>query len=220
MRILVQGPRTRLARAIVSLPEAGQHEFYLLARDAAEVVQLADEFPRAKVVSPQSPLDFHGAEGFGVLVCAAGPLHAESVEWDRDCANADRDLRFLRGVVEEGSAHGPVRLVYVASVLACFPRVERAYYGGWKSLWEGLFHSWKGGCPCLEVAVLFPGRLVAERVWWQPGTWLHTSYAQAGRVVLQLMVAGHAPHRRLLGWDSRMLLLLRGFQTFCMVFKP
>jgi hypothetical protein len=183
-----------------------------VARDDSEteLVQRArpgSRLLRADRSDPLRPWDYHGVRIYG---CALGPIHPQdSPEIGADAKRAGNDLDLIRRIVD-ASAHVPIHVLFVSSVLALAPRKQRRYYAGWKSVIESELISILADHPRATLSVLYPGRLVDRRTAGQPATLLHTTYDSLAERLATLRPGSR--HRLVVGSDARIWIVRhRGF---------
>lgn len=208
MVIVVFGPRTRLAGALIERATARSHRALLVARDEAEQSWCRSRHPEAASLAAwrdDSRLEDSDAPT-GFALCGFGPIRPAEPVFARDAAALLRDLglleRLLRGCRR-------ARVVFVSSVLALWPRPERAYYAGFKAVALDALSEVVAAAPGASLSALFPGRLVDERSWRRPASLLHTSYRKVAARVLD-SVESAAPRRALVGADARLFACARG----------
>ncbi|MCW2790497.1 MAG: hypothetical protein JWP56_2800 [Aeromicrobium sp.] len=202
---IVVGPRTRLGRALVSAAVERGEPVVAVARHAEDAAALAGS--GAEIVLASDHVEPHGRR-VRVLVCALGPVHPTDpgtpVDPAADTSAVERDL----AIVDRLLAAAPTAtVVLVSTVIALAPGPDRRYYGGWKNVVERavreLAHRHRA-----EVAVLYPGRLVADVSVTRPWHRLYTRYTRLARRVEEAAAA--APRSRVVGLDARLWLLVRG----------
>ena len=207
--IVVFGPRTRLAGALLALAARQARGLVLVGRDPAEAQALASEYPDAVVVQgceddgrfPQA------AKEVAVVFCALGLIHPEHPRLPAHPQRLDRDLEAFRRVVTVYQ-QVPIHAVFVSSVVALGTPRRRAYYGGWKGVSEGAIGALLRDHPRPRFSVIFPGRLVEERSLRRPDSLLATPYEHLARTILEV-IEGDRTQSRVMGPDARLWLLAR-----------
>ncbi|KQP26333.1 MULTISPECIES: hypothetical protein [unclassified Aeromicrobium] len=206
--LVVVGPLTRTGRELadrhggpVLSVSRGATDAAALRAAGADVVDVAgDELATL----------LRDVESVDVAVCALGPVHPGPVDLVGDTAATERDLAFLRRVLD-AAAGRPVRLVLVSSVVALAPTPDRRYYGGFKSLVEQALVALVAEHPAARLDVLYPGRLVAAGERTRPWHRLHAGFSGLAVRVERCLQdrAARAGRRRVVGLDARLWLLVR-----------
>lgn len=201
---IVVGAKTRLGAAVVSLLEAHDEPFSLLARHAEDARVLYQRHPGATVL--QVGPDAHvAATDIRLLVCALGPAHPASPDLPAASASLASELVMLQQLLSR--ACGRVHAVLVSSAVALVPTRDRCYYGGFKNLAESGLAQVLRSCPDARLSVIYPGRLVGDDGGRIRG-WLGTRYASLARTLLTTAAQSDSRHR-LIGVDARMWMALR-----------
>ena len=207
--LVVFGPRTQLAGALLALATDHALDTVLVARDLSEMKSLTVIYPNARVVQA-------GAEAAGlprathevaIVCCGFGLIHPETVRLLDHWRRHERDIDMFRRVVRQYqsvSVHG----IFVSSVVALGPPRRRAYYGGWKSVSEGAIGALLREHPQARYSVFFPGRLVERRSLRRPDSLLATPYKHLAKMILRVIHDGRV-RNRLVGADARLWLLAR-----------
>jgi hypothetical protein len=210
MLVVVLGPQTRLAKAVLGSPSWGSKTAFLLVTrnpgeyEAANLAQPSATLYRAW--QPESPLPEEN-EAVAVVCCALGVIHPGAVVASRDLQGVSADHQILEAIVRK-YANVPQHFVFISSVLALCPRPGREYYAGWKNVLQALVRHTAGSRRGVSVSVYYPGRLVEKRTLGTPGSFLHTSYAALAEVIVS-NVRQNRSREAVLGLDSR-LWLARG----------
>ena len=171
-------------------------------------------YPGAKLLRAWDPAcELPDATEVAVVCFALGPVHTGAPRTDRDLESGFADLDFLQTLLAL-YAPQPVHVVYLSSVLALAPRRSRRYYAGWKLLVEGALDAWVARSKGASLSVVYPGRLVEKGGLRQR---VHTPYSRAAELVAKMVLARRVCRRRVVGWDSRILLFLRGLTLSRMV---
>jgi hypothetical protein len=213
--LIIQGPKTRLGRAFLALPQIQAQDRALIARDRKDFDSLKKLFPDVKILRAWDPAcELPEASEVAVLCFALGPVHVVAPALSKDLEGAFADLSFIQTALALYSPQ-PVHVVYLSSVLALAPRGSRRYYAGWKLMVEGTLDAWVAGSRGASLSVVYPGRLV------ETGTGLsrclHTRYEKVAAQLGEMVLARRVCRRKVIGWDSRILLFLRGLTLSRMV---
>lgn len=210
MLVVLFGAQTRLARALLRLPQMRRHDLLLVARHEEEARILTSRIPRARIlrVWRDDPPPVLGADRVAILACALGVIHPGESHFSAELGDAERDVGVLERLTRAYAAL-PLRVVLVSSVVALAPARARASYGGWKSVLEGAVASIVAASPQGSLAVVYPGRLVERREVSRPGTLLASRYQNLAAWLLRAALRDddlRATH----GWDARLWLAARG----------
>ena len=207
--LVVFGPRTHLAGALLALATDQAQDTVLVARNPPESQALSAAYPHTTVLQAGiEEAKFPPAtQEVAVVCCGFGLIHPETVclpdHWQRH----ERDLNAFRRVVtlyQQVPVHG----IFVSSVVALGTPRRRAYYGGWKSVSEGAIEALLRDHPQPRFSVFFPGRLVEERSLRRLDSLLATPYGHLAKMILGVIHDGRA-RNRLVGTDARLWLLAR-----------
>lgn len=230
---VVLGARTRLGEAVLERLLREGEPVVVVARDErdrdlllADPRLAAGSGPAASTgrTSGEPSVRVVLAEHFGdtlepltgplrVLVLALGPVHPTDAgvepPLESDMSAVTRDLAVVDAAL---AAAGGGHVVLVSTVLALAPQHDRRYYGGWKNVVEQSLRARteaRGGV----LSVLYPGRLVG------PGDRgrLSTSYARLADTTL---ATAPASTQRVVGTDSRILLIVRSIQFVLRSLRP
>jgi len=210
--VVVFGPRTALAEHLLAMYRPANHRIMLVARDRQEARLLASRYRHAEVLTGSEaelqerwPRTVQAAT---VILCAFGLIHPAAPDWASHAQMLSRDLETIAAVLEK-CRPCPVTVLFVSTALAAAPTRGRTYYVGWKYLSETLLEEALARHKSVRFCVLLPGRLVARKTLTRPLSLLHTSYAALARVIF---TTARAPktQRRVVGWDARALMMIRG----------
>ena len=210
--VVILGPRTALAEHILAMYRPANNRIMLVARDRQEARLLASRYRHAEVLTggeaqlqERWPRTVRAAT---VILCAFGLIHPDAPDWSSHARMMSRDLETVAAILENCQPC-PVTVIFVSTALAAAPTRGRTYYVGWKYLSETLLEEVLAKHNSVRFCVLLPGRLVAQKTLTQPLSLLHTSYAALARVIF---TTARAPktHRRIVGWDARALMMIRG----------
>ena len=210
MLVVVFGPQTRLAKALLSSSSwERETSFLLVARNAGEHEAVTLAQPRAAVHrawEPDSPLPAED-EAVTIFCCAFGVIHPGTVVPAHDLERVEADCRAL-GAILRTYAERRVHLVFVSSALALCPRPGREYYAGWKNVAEGLERQMAEGSHVACLSVFYPGRLVEKKEPLKPVSWLHSSYTE----LAEALVSSARQNRSriaVFGLDARLWLTMQ-----------
>ena len=146
-----------------------------------------------------------------VVVCALGPVHPTEAQSELDHQVFRRDLEIVSDVLDRAEGR-PVSVVLVSTVIALAPGDDRRYYGGWKNLVEGELRDLVARHPGAGLAVLYPGRLVADR------SFLHATYGRLADRVDALLAGRSVP--AVVGLDARAWLAVATLRTALRALLP
>ena len=211
MLLVVFGPRTRLAAAVLAGAAGRAHRTLLVAREEAEQAWCHTTYPGLATLEGwrEDVVEALADEDLGIAICAAGPIHPGASDFAHDSAGVLRDVgvvaRLVRGCRR---AH----IVFVSSALALWPRRQREYYSGFKGVALDAIASTVAGSPQHAFSVFFPGRLVGERSAWRPSSMLHTSYATLAERIIGALESS-VPRRSLVGADARLYACARALNA-------
>jgi len=239
--VVVFGPRTTLAKHILSTSWAGQNNLLLVARDKEEARWLGSSFPAAEILACWLPEhEWKWPEAYGcitVLLCAFAVIHPVTPDWSSHCEATRRDIEILAHILQKFRGQ-VIKLVFISSVLAlALPTYagtslppyllsqkargpERSYYVGWKCLAEAMIRDLLPNQDRVSLSVLYPGRLVSQKSLLSPLSFLHTTYRRFAQRLVRITNScprpsqrGGAcmPHREIVGLDARILLVLKAF---------
>ena len=212
---IVFGSRTTLAKHILSAKWSRQHNLLLVARDQRETEYLASSFPAAGVLScwlPKNEWKWPKTCGcVKIFLCAFGLIHPATPDWHTHCETMRRDIKVLVGILQKYQAQ-VIKLVFVSSVLALVPKPGRTYYAGWKCLAEAVI-SRLANHDKVSLSVLYPGRLVSRKTILNPLSFCHTTYDRFARRLTRIADSS-VKHRKIVGLDARLVLILRGIKLF------
>jgi len=118
--LVVFGPRTRLAEAVVRTARARSHQPLLVPRQDEERAWCAAAYPAVDTVSASDgESSWRPGSDVAFALCAFGPIHPGRADFAGDAAAAARDLVTLRDLLARCQrAH----VVFVSSVLGLWPR--------------------------------------------------------------------------------------------------
>ena len=209
MLVVVIGPQTRLAKAVLNSSSwRSGTTFLLVARHAEEYEALALAHPRAVAYrgwDPESPMP--DADAVAVVCCAFGMIHPAAVAASADLRKIGTDYVTLERIVRRYSER-PVHVVLISSVLALCARPGREYYAGWKNVVEGLVRHAAEGGQRRHVSLFYPGRLVDTTPRASARVFPHTSYPTLAEKVVTA-VQESCPVNSVVGLDARLWLMLR-----------
>lgn len=211
--VVVFGPRTALARQVLSSRWAEQKNLMIVARNQEEARWAHNFLPRAAVLAcwlPQDRWKWPAAcRRVTVLLCGFGIIHPVAPVWASHCRAMTRDAEVLTRIVQRFRQQ-TINVVLVSSICAWALTPERAYYTGWKCLAEALVRNAVSTQEKARLSVLYPGRLVNQKTLRRPLSFLHTSYSRLSRRLIRIAQSSQA-RSKIVGLDARMLLLLRTF---------
>ena len=210
MLVVVIGPRTRLAQALLRSSSWGSDTSFLL------VTRNIEEYDAASIAHPHAALYRaweagsllpDEGEAVAVLCCAFGVIHPVAVTASGDLNKTGVDYLTLETILQKYSSL-PLHLVLISSVLALCPRPRREYYAGWKNVVEGLMRQLGGKHRIARLSVFYPGRLIETTKGAGVGALLHTSYRKLAEQIVSVV-----QHNRcvdtVVGLDARLWLALR-----------
>lgn len=210
----VIGAKTRLARELVAQLQADSASWsmpVLLSRSPAEIEELRDTYPNCEIVvfdQMANTTSKRNSDPSVLFCCALGPIHPTTQSQPiSDLQAVEKELEFLRALRATLSGHAHV--VFVSTVLAISSGSGRYYYSGWKRLIEAAIHELMRDFPDTHVSVVYPGRLVEAKN--SIPSWLSTTYGCAAQIMVKL--GRSSSTRRIIGIDSRLLLLKRVVET-------
>jgi len=215
MLVVILGPRTRLARALIRSPAwPREPTFALVARARGDAEELKEREPEALVVLPEEvPSVVSRAEGeVATVACAWGPIHPGDAWREEALESGLRDARTVRNILRASGAR-PHHLIVVSSALALAPRTERRFYTGWKNLIEGMSVRYARESPGARLSVVYPGRLIQRRSLLRPASLLHTPYSTLAARLARAAAGGRSSPRRIVGIDARLLLAARAVRA-------
>lgn len=209
MLVVVIGPQTRLAKAVLSSSSWGSETtFQLVVRNIGEYEVAKLAHPHATLYrawDPESPLLEEG-EAIAVLCCAFGVIHP-GVAASADLQKTGADYAALKRILRKYSDL-PIHLVLISSVLALCPRPGREYYAGWKNVVEGFMRHRADKHRTVRLSVFYPGRLVEATTLGRPTAFLHTSYQKMAEHVVSAVQQNRC-RDLVVGLDARLWLALR-----------
>jgi hypothetical protein len=210
MRVVIFGPRTRLAQAVLAHDWVRGQSPLCVARTPVEAEWIRTGYPAAEILPGwnQTAPPRVEREPMGVLVCAAGVIHPGPACLTADHRAAARDLAILETIAQAQSGDR-MHVVFVSSVLALGRSPGRGYYAGWKALMEGAIAKIVERAPSACLSIVYPGRLVERRSVARPMSFLSTPYRHAAEVMIRTARSA-APRRAILGLDARLWLAVRG----------
>jgi len=192
--VVVFGPRTTLAKHILSTSWAGQKNLLLVARDKQEANWIGSNFPAAEILACWLPEhEWKWPEAYGcitVLLCA----FISSVLALALPAYAGTSLPLRRDPALREPKQGP----------------ERIYYVGFKCLAESMIRDLLTNQEGVSLSVFYPGRLVSQKSLLSPLSFLHTTYRRFAQRLVHV-ANSCTPHREIVGLDARILLVLKAF---------
>jgi hypothetical protein len=212
MLVVVIGPQTRLAKAVLSSSSWGSETtFLLVARNIGEYEAAKLAHPRAALYrawEPEARL-LEEDEAVAVLCCAFGVIHPGAVAASADLQKTGADYLTLETILRKYSDL-PMHLVLISSVLALCPIPGREYYAGWKNVVEALVRERAEKHRTVRLSVFYPGRLIETARLDRPSAFLHTSYHRMAEHVVS------AVHKKqclnvVVGLDARLWLAARSF---------
>jgi hypothetical protein len=214
MLVVVLGPQTRLARAVLGASSWGKGAaFAVVARNAGDCDAATGARPGVALYhagEPDSSLP-HEDEAVAVVCCAFGVIHPGAPHMSDDLDRAQADCEAVDAIARRYSDL-PLHVIFVSSVLALCPRPGREYYAGWKNVSEALIRQSAQRHGRAGVSVFYPGRLTDEERL-GPMTFLHTRYSD-----LAEMIVSAVRHNRsgdtIVGLDSRLWLARRSLGLF------
>jgi hypothetical protein len=210
MLVVVIGPQTRLAKAVLSSSSwRSETTFLLVARNIGEYEAAKLAHPRAALYrawDPESPL-LEGDEAIAVLCCAFGVIHPGVVAASADLQKTGADYVTLKRILRKYSDR-PMHLVLISSVLALCPLPGREYYAGWKNVVEGLVRQRAEKHGTVRLSVFYPGRLIETTTHRRPSAFLHTSYQKMAEHVVSAVQENRCLDL-VVGLDARLWLALR-----------
>ena len=214
--VVVFGPRTTLAKHILSSTWAKNRNLLLVARDEEDAISLGLGFSNAQILTcwlPENEWKWPDAcNRITILICAFGVIHPVFPDWPYHCGIMSRDINILGHILQKFSKH-KIRLVFVSSVLALAPRRQRSYYVGWKCLSEAVIRDLDVKQEGLFLSVVYPGRLVGEKNVMSPFSFFHTTYERFAQRLTRIADTWTGS-REIVGLDARLFLILRAFSLF------
>ncbi|MBN2375002.1 MAG: hypothetical protein JXD22_01275 [Sedimentisphaerales bacterium] len=213
---VVLGPCTNLARALLKLPWARSQELLLVGLDGAEKAKLKKEYPGAIVFALEEMVAYAPEKKYKIVnicCCAMGMIHPREVNWDKDLREARRDLAVLDKLLQSYS-QASVHVIFVCSVLALSvnSKGRSGYYAGWKHILSRVVQAKVEVVPGSRFSVLYPGRLTRKRSILKPVSLLYSSYHSVAKKLAKIIIKGESC-RRIIGYDGRIWLMLRGVAT-------
>jgi len=214
--VVVFGPRTTLAKHILSTTWAKKHNLLLVARDEEDAISLGLDFSEAQILTcwlPENEWKWPDTcNGITIFLCAFGVIHPVPPDWPSHCEVMNRDIDVLARVLRKFRGQ-MIRLVFVSSVLALAPRPQRSYYVGWKCLSEAIIRDLHAKQKGLFLSVVYPGRLVSRKSVLSPLSFFHTTYERFAQRLTRIADTWTGS-REIVGLDARILLILRAFGLF------
>ena len=232
--VVVFGPRTTLAKHILSTSWAGQKNLLLVARDKQEANWIGSNFPAAEILACWLPEhEWKWPEAYGcitVLLCAFAVIHPVMPDWSSHCEATRRDIEILSHILAKFRRQ-VIKIVFISSVLAlALPAYagtslplrrdpalrepkqgpERIYYVGFKCLAESMIRDLLTNQEGVSLSVFYPGRLVSQKSLLSPLSFLHTTYRRFAQRLVHV-ANSCTPHREIVGLDARILLVLKAF---------
>lgn len=200
--IILFGPKTRLAQALLTHEAFPKAQIILISRDAEDSRFLKERFPEAGIVSIDDLPDALPAAGEVTLYCcAAGPIHPRT-SGPAECEDAMRDLLALQRIIHHYQACR-MKVVLISSVLALVASSSRATYGGWKLFLEGVVSQSVRLCKESSLSVVYPGRLVEKKRLTEPLSVCYTGYRRLASKLLGL-ARWPVNSRTIIGLDARL----------------
>jgi len=224
--VVVFGPRTTLAKHILSTSWAGQKNLLLVARDKEEARRLGSSFPAAEILACWLPeYEWKWPEAYGcitVFLCAFAVIHPVTPDWSSHCEATRRDIEILAHILQKFRRQ-VIKLIFISSVLALalptYPRLrggklapeksgagtslplrkqgpERTYYVGWKCLAESMIRDLLTNQDRVSLSVLYPGRLVSQKSLLSPLSFLHTTYRRFAQRLVRIANSCPRPSQR------------------------
>ena len=221
--VIVFGPRTTLAKHVLSTSWAGQKNLLLVARDKEEARWLGSSFPAAEILACWLPEhEWKWPETYGcitILLCAFAVIHPVTPDWSSHCEATRRDIEILAHILQKFRRQ-VIKLVFISSVLALAPKPQRTYYVGFKCLAEAMIRDLLTNQEGVSLSVLYPGRLVSQKSLLSPLSFFHTTYRRFAQRLVRVANScprssqrggAGTPHREIVGLDARILLVLKAF---------
>jgi len=213
---VVLGPCTNLARALLELPWAKSQELLLVGLNGAEKEKLKKEYPDATVFALDEMADYAPEKKYkfvNICCCALGMIHPRAIDWDTDRREAQRDLAVMDKLLLSFS-HASVHVIFVCSVLALSvnSKGRSGYYAGWKHILSKVLQAKVETLPESRFSVFYPGRLTKKRSILNPVSLLYSSYHSVAKKLANIIIKGES-RRRIIGYDARIWLMLRGVAT-------
>ena len=210
MRIVLFGPRTRLAQSVLADDWVRGQSLICVARTPVEAEWIRGACPSSEILLGWNPAGIRWVNGgpAGVLMCAAGVIHPGLECLETDHRAVLRDLGILEAIVRSQAGES-VHVVFMSSVLALGRSPGRGYYAGWKAIMEGAVAGIVANAPRALLSILYPGRLMEERSIARPMSFLSTQYRRAAQAMIQA-ARSTSPRRAVLGLDARLWLAVRG----------
>ncbi len=213
---VVLGPCTKLAGALLKMPWVRGQELLLVGLDGTEKEKLKKEYPEAAVFALDKMGDYAPEKKYkfvNICCCALGMIHPRPIDWETDLKEAKRDLAVLDKLLQSYS-HARVHVIFVCSVLALSvnSRGRTGYYAGWKHILSKVLQSKVESIPESRFSVLYPGRLTKKRSIFNPVSLLYSSYPSVAKKLARIIISGES-RRRIIGYDARIWLMLRGVAT-------
>ena len=205
--VVIVGALTRLASALLARPELRQGDKLLVARDGRDADRLSSRYPatagfRIWQAGQRFPL---APKTVTVVCCAIGLAHPARPRFPEDHRSLELECEALRQIVL-ACRDSDLRMLLVSSVIAMAPPRRRAYYGGQRSVAEGISAALLRTHPRAGLSVIFAGRLAESRS--GPLSLWSTSYADLARIMAVDLERGR-PVDRIVGLDARLWLLKR-----------
>jgi len=213
---VVLGPCTNLAGALLKLPWARGQELLLVGLDGVEKEKLKKEYPETAVFASDEIGDYAPEKKYksvNICCCALGMIHPRPIDWDTDLREARRDLAVLDKLLQSFS-HARMHVIFVCSVLALSvnSKGRSGYYAGWKNILAKVVQAKVEAVPENRFSVLYPGRLTQKRSILNPVSLMYSSYPSVAGKLAKIIIKGES-RRRIIGYDGRIWLLMRGVAT-------
>ena len=201
---------------MLKLPWSRGQELLLVGLDGVEKEKLKKEYPDAAVFALDEMDDYAPEKKYkfvNICCCAMGMIHPRAIDWDTDLREARRDLTVLDKLLQSFS-QASVHVIFVCSVLALSvnSKGRSGYYAGWKHILARVVQAKVEGLPESRFSVLYPGRLTRKRSILNPVSLLYSSYHSVAKKLAKIIITGES-RRRIIGYDGRIWLMLRGLAT-------
>lgn len=197
---IILGARTRLGETLAS-------------RSAGRQLRLVATSSRPTPAPDAAELVGGSGAPVELVVCALGPVHPTEAQSELDHQVFRRDLEIVSDVLHRAEGRS-VSVVLVSTVIALAPGDDRRYYGGWKNLVEGELRDLVGRHSGAALAVLYPGRLVADA----DRSFLHATYGRLADRVEALLAGRSVP--AVVGLDARAWLAVATLRTALRALLP
>jgi hypothetical protein len=214
--IIVFGPKTRLAYALLTHPALPKAKLVLISRTVPEAESLRKSFPLATVALRESLQDsLPAASRVTLFCCAAGPIHPRNIR-QSEIDDALRDLTAIQIVIRRYEA-ATLKVLLISSVLALVNAPSRATYSGWKLFLEGTVAQSLRATGNSSLSVVYPGRLVEKKRLTEPLSLCYTGYQRLADTLLGL-ARRPGNSRAIIGIDSRLWLCAKRVIALLAVF--